>query len=248
MQLTIERTLSYFEVDIHFHATLAALFRNLQEAAILHAEMVGHGAEAADRDQMGWVLHKLAIRLRRYPRYKETIAITTWSTGVSGYLGLRDFEVKVAGEIIAQASSRWLFVDIARRSIRRVPAALVTAFAPERAEPLIPEVNAIERFVLDATDFTGTITTRYSDYDSNGHVNNAAYIDYLQTLSRQWIGDTHHADFLGICFVREINRGISEITGRLKREADRGLFNLCSGDTLHACGYAHLRPIDDSGD
>ena len=79
------------------------------------------------------------------------------------------------------------------------------------------------------------MTVRYSDCDANGHVNNTAYFDYLQTaLVRQ--GRSAHPRRLELQFVREIAPEAEAAQVRLEARGDCQAFAIGSGDVVYAQG------------
>lgn len=127
-EYNLETTVRFSEVDRDQVMLLPALFQLLQEAAIRHADMYGVGAHGIAERGTSWVLNRLAVGLTRYPRRDETLRVETWSTGVRGFRGYREFRLFSGAEQLLAGSSLWLWIDLRTRMLTRVPAELAGTF------------------------------------------------------------------------------------------------------------------------
>ena len=172
---------------LHMHA----LFSLMQEAAALHAEHLGFGAEQFDPQGITWVLLRVSVRMDSFPAWKERFTIETWPSGTDRLYGLRDFRFfREDGTSAGAATTTWLVVDTATRRPRRfVPPAAegetTAADTPvDRSLPFdAPKVDADE--AMATANPVLRHVCRASDIDRNLHVNNTRYIawclDALQT-------------------------------------------------------------------
>jgi acyl-ACP thioesterase len=180
--LELDLTVSYRDVDRDAQLLLAAVFKYLQEAAIKHADQFDAGTRAVAARGESWVLSRLAATIHRYPRYEEPVRVETWSSGIRAFKGYRDFRIRRGDELLVSASSLWLYVDLRSKSLVRVPADVAAGFPIHAAPVFHPELDRLRL----APPREGAapplrVSVRYSDVDGNGHVNNTAYLDYLQT-------------------------------------------------------------------
>jgi len=180
-ELTLDGSVSYWNVDRENLISLRSLFAFLQEAAIRHADLCGSGAHAKATRGESWVLHRMAVTVHRYPRYEEALRVTTWSSGIRAFKGYRDFRVHCGGELIVSASSVWLYFNIAAKAICRVPKEIATGFPTHSEGVFSPELEKLRLEPPEDRSLDRNVSVRYSDFDGNEHVNNTAYFDYLQT-------------------------------------------------------------------
>jgi acyl-ACP thioesterase len=207
-EYTLEASVRFAEVDSDQVMALPALFQLLQEAAIGHADLYGVGAHGIEERGTSWVLNRLAVGIERYPRRGEALRVETWSTGVSGFRGYREFRLFCGEELLLSASSLWVWIDLRTRTLARVPEALAAAFPVGGAgqPPYRAELERRRYAAPSAASPAVSVTVRYSDFDANRHVNNTAFFDYLQTaLVRQ--GRSPHPGRLELQFMREIPAG-----------------------------------------
>jgi medium-chain acyl-[acyl-carrier-protein] hydrolase len=234
-EYTIETTVAYAEVDREQRLLLPCLFQHLQEAAIRHADRHDTGARAMVTRGTSWVLNRMAVEIARYPRYEEPLRVVTWSTGIRGFKGFRDFRVFCGDELIAAASSLWLFIDLPTKTLARVPAELVATFPTGQAAPHRPDLEKLRITPPGPSALAATMSIRYSDVDGNGHVNNTAYLDFLQTALAQH-GFAPHPCAIEIQFMQEIPSGVPSVSVRLEPREAGIAFGIGDAGTLHAQG------------
>jgi acyl-ACP thioesterase len=232
---TYEKDVSFDEVDQEQCLLVKAFFTLLQEAAIKHADLYGAGAHAMVERNESWVLNRMLLQISRYPKYEEHLCVKTWSTGIRSFKGYRDFRVYAGEELVAQGSSLWLYVNILRKSIIRVPAELAAAFPSHPEEAYEPGLEKME-WKGPSFETPGVeVGLRYSDIDANKHVNNTTYFEALQTaLVRAKL--PARPKRIGIQFLKEIHPEAESILVRLGEGADTRTFNLCTGSETHALG------------
>jgi len=233
---TLTTVVPFADVDRNQVMLLPQLFKLLQEAAVQHADLFGVGVRGIAERGTSWVLNRLAVELTRYPRRDETIRVTTWSTGVHGFKGYREFRLHSGDELLLSASSLWLWIDLRTRTLTRVPAEIAATFPVGRGSTpyrpdldhlrLTPPANAAPVLKLDL---------RYSDQDANSHINHTAYFDLLQTaLLRRGLSPQPHR--LEIQFQREIPTETVAVEVRLETRTHETAFSLASGATSFAQG------------
>ncbi len=148
----------------------------LQEAAGRHAELLGVGVEALQERGLTWVLARQAVEVDRPVLLGERAEVATWPSGADRLSALRDFEVRVAGEVRVRAVTQWIVLDLATRKPVRPGSVLPIDLIEETphvlplpaGRPPPPEPAAIDR----------VFSTRYRDIDRNLHVTNASYVEW----------------------------------------------------------------------
>jgi acyl-ACP thioesterase len=81
---------------------LDAMARYLQDVATDDAEDAG----LAD----GWVLRRLGVRIDGFPRFRDTVDMVTWCSGVAASAAERRTTVAVGGQVLVDAVALWVFV------------------------------------------------------------------------------------------------------------------------------------------
>jgi acyl-CoA thioesterase FadM len=237
---TLQSMVSYWDVDRDQHLTLAGAFRLLQEAAIKHADQFGLGAKAMAANGESWVLHRIAAAITRYPRYEEPVKVVTWSTGIRGFRGYRELRLYCGDELVLSASSLWLYVSLRTKSLARVPRELADRFPVGACAVFRPDLEIARYEPAPSTVPATEVSLRYGDFDGNGHLNNTAYFDCLQTaLSRQQLPVRPRE--IEIQFVKEVPLATNSLHVALQpQENNRAAFALRNGADLNAVGVATL--------
>lgn len=157
------------DVDAHGRLRLDALSRYLQDAADGDAADAGLVAAGGP-----WVLRRGHLRVRRWPRFRERLAVTTWCSGVGACWAERRTSVADEdGEPAADTVTTWVHVDPATGRPRRIPEGMDAVYG---GRALWRRVDARLRLPVEAPPGAEARPwpLRRADLDVMGHVNNAA--------------------------------------------------------------------------
>lgn len=235
---TLRASVMFGDVDRDNLLALRGVFKLLQEAAIAHANHYDTGTGAMITRGESWVLNRMAVDIARYPGYGEPLRVETWSSGIRGFKGYRDFRVYDAQDrAIVAGSSLWIYVSVRTRAIIRVPREVAEHFPSspdgvhcpgletlEFAEPAGPTVKVVP------------VSLRYSDIDANAHVNNTAYLDLVQTALAA-AGRAARPRSVRIKYGRGIPAGVATAEVRLGALATgEAAFSVIAGDEVCAVG------------
>jgi acyl-CoA thioesterase FadM len=157
-------------------ARASTLLRYAQDMAWLHSEQRGFDREWYLDRGLTWVVRAAELALLRPVALGTTIAVSTRVAGVRRVWARRRTEMCLPdGTLALWAHTDWVIID-ARGLPARIPAEFADAFEqpPGGFEP--------GRVVLAGTPpgaAVARIEVRPQDIDPLAHVNNAAYVDYL---------------------------------------------------------------------
>ena len=234
-EFTLEAPVCYWNVDRDQRLSLRSLFQLLQEAAIKHADCFDSGTRAKAARGESWVLHRMAAAVHRYPRYGETVRIVTWSSGIRAFKGYRDFRAYCGAELTVSASTIWLYLNLESKALSRVPKEVADRFPSRPEEVFCP---GLDRLALEPPRMGGPgfdVTLRYSDIDGNGHVNNTAYWDCLQTALLRTEKPRRPSRLL-VQFLREIAPEADKVSVFLESRGGEVAFALAGPSGLCAHG------------
>lgn len=232
---TLESVVSFWDVDRDQRMTLGGVFKLLQEAAIKHADEYGLGARAMVEKGESWVLNRMAVEITRYPIYEEKLKVVTWSTGIRGFRGYREVRIYHGEELLVSASTLWLYINLAKKTLTNVPEALASTFPISRNEPFVAGLDKRKYPPLAGGTTAPAFSLRYADFDGNGHLNNIAYMECLQTALMQ-AGRTLRPRGLEIQFVKEVPPGTGSIAVAVEARGEAIAYAFSSGADLHAQG------------
>lgn len=142
-------------------------------------DMTNHGCpyEYLVSKNMCFVLVRVALENYERAVYDDEIRLDTWPEGLNGVMFIRRFNAWRGDRLIMSAVTLWCLMDLSARKILRPSACGVEFPAPDNRTN---SLSIPKRVVLpDNTDFAGTYDVRYSDIDTNGHLNNTIYLDII---------------------------------------------------------------------
>jgi acyl-ACP thioesterase len=187
--------------------TLPALADFLQESASVHAEHLGYSRHRLLDEGRIWVLARLYVRMRHMPGFQDMLTLHTIARGRDKYHAFRDFELlDENGAEIGRATSSWLHMDIASRSMTPLDDSLMQA-VPEGINPGLLDFPTRSVPRLRSPEHRRELRARRFDEDMNGHVNNARLVSWcLESVPDDyWTGSTPLG--LDISFRSEGRRG-----------------------------------------
>ena len=236
MKVIHTRKIDYAEVDADFNQNLGSFFKLIQEAAVIHSEQVGHDSKTLLERGEVWILNAIEAEILRFPRLREEIRVETWHKRSKGFKAFRDFRVYAGDEKLAAAASLWLYFDIRKKRLARVPAETGTVYTSEAEDALDSSLATWKPREDFDPDFETDIGVRHSDFDPLNHVNNAVYLDYLETLIARSPDRRKRIAGIKIQYKKEIDQTVPVLKAGCLATATGCLFKLYSARHLFAAG------------
>ncbi|MDI3534862.1 MAG: hypothetical protein PWQ82_1227 [Thermosediminibacterales bacterium] len=165
-----------YEVDYKKKALITSLMNYLDDIAILQSEELGVGLEYLTKNNIAWVLYKWDVKINQYPVYNENVKVRTAAESFNKFYAYRWFEVlNQNGDKLVTANSIWLLINTKKRKPIRIFKNLYDTYGVEDKKNTL-EIMDIQP--LTSIDVQKEFDVRYSDIDTNGHVNNVKYITW----------------------------------------------------------------------
>ena len=185
-----------------------------------------------DMEKFRWIAYSWEIDIKEQVKLGDEIEITTIPTHMNRFYAYRDFVVEENGEILVVAKAVFLLMDIERLRPVKILDDLVKAYGKEE------EVFAAKDVKLEKDlDFVGDIYIRKADIDTNFHVNNAVYFDYINELSDIFARDI---GYIKLVYRNEI-RNKESVRALGKKSGDEFFFALEDGSSkTYAYGKIRL--------
>ena len=176
---TEEIVLSTHDVDLTERWTLGGIMRAMQLASDRHATLLGVGKDHILPQGLYWVIARMRIDMRSYPRYGDAVTVETWPGTPERVAFPRYFKFEDKDGVVGTASI--LYMLLSTETHRFVPPAK-TAVYP-RDMQIHPDANPMPDKIRFTEANRGTVYRKpsYSDIDLNRHMNNTRY--------GQWICD-----------------------------------------------------------
>lgn len=193
--------LSAGECNPQAEMPLTLLMNRIIEVATNHANTWGVGYARLIEDGQGWVLSRVTIEMKRYPRVDEWYSLTTWIEDYNRHFSQRNMEISDNdGNVIGYARTIWVVINLnTRESVDISKLSYISANVTEHPCP-IEQQSRLRPFEPTRTE---DFRFRYTDIDFNGHVNTVRYLEHLvNTFPMQW----HAQNFIKrmeIAFVKE---------------------------------------------
>ncbi len=198
----------------------ADLMRFMQESATRQLEALGPNLDTLQSLGRAFILSRISIDFPSPVHTFEKVRCTTWPCSSShGATFDRHFEIFCGETPVACAASQWAFLDYKNQKLLRVEDADVYFTRNEVVTPTLPLRFRIPK---DANLIpVGEKTVRYSDIDTNRHLNNTHYCDlYCDYLPM----DGKRIDALSISFQKEAPLGETIAVLRTEEPDENGIY------------------------
>ena len=129
-------------------------------------------------DPHWWVVRRTVVDVHEFPVYLQEVDIVTWCGGYGSHWAERRTQfLSLDGEPLIDAASLWVHIDKDTMQPSRVPTDVMESLVPSSNGR---KVNARlilkdDQFAQYSTDMFDPWPLRFVDFDTVGHMNNAAY-------------------------------------------------------------------------
>ncbi len=182
---------------------LTHLMDYLQEAAWHNASRLNFSTHDLMRHGITWVMNRMKVNVHRMPVHHEKFTVETWPAGMDKYYTQRDFRIRnEQGELLVEATSNWLVMDIKERKLIAIPDFIREArFVVDRGN--LEAASGKIKFDDSRVENTKTIDVSWFDLDINDHVNNIKYYQWLLDSLDGHFLQTHELKELDVIFRHE---------------------------------------------
>lgn len=191
----------YYDTDKDHKLSSVTLLKYLAELSVVHNSMLVDN-EKMESLNFGWMLNRWKVKIDKYPKGGESIRIESWISGFEKFYANREFIIYNEANLeIAKATAVWIFLDMNRmRPIR------ITDKYYNLNNILDHKMfNEFERFSLNMEiDSNMDFSIRRSDIDSNNHVNNTKYLEWMIESIPEDVYDTCTLNEFEIQYKKEI--------------------------------------------
>jgi acyl-CoA thioesterase FadM len=157
----------------------ANVLRYFEYLATEDSSRLGFDHTWYERHGSAWVVREMRLLLGTLLGIGGRLRMATWVSGYSRVQAHREYVLwrEADSRLVARAQGRWAYVDRVTGRPQRVPEELSARIAARgQAMPLweLPEVS------LQAQTSPLTVVARWYEADSQQHINNAVYMDWLE--------------------------------------------------------------------
>lgn len=188
---------------------LTLLVNQIIELATDHANHLGIGFIMLDPRGLGWILARMTVEMRRWPKVGSRYRLSTWVETFNRHFSERCFSVEdMEGNIMGYARSVWMIIDLqTHKSEGTAGLQLDAGLISERKCPILRQV----RHRPFEPQKTAEYTFKYTDLDFYRHVNTVRYIALLQNQFSLSCYDDNLLSRFEIAFMNEAKYGQTAI-------------------------------------
>ena len=174
--------ITYYDLDFRGKIKLSALLRMVHIAADVNAKDLGVGFSVLHPMSISFILQRFGMCIERMPEYDENVTIRTWPAEISRGTFVRKGDMyDDSGAKIMEWASLWILFDIAERKILK-PSALPVELPAlgDLGVTTQPQKISLPSDCGRQNSMSSYIhTVRYSEVDTNIHMNNSIYGDLI---------------------------------------------------------------------
>lgn len=237
IRYTENHTVTCYETDASWRLKPCSFMNLAQEAAGRHAVYLGFGYDDLIAQNTAWILSRVHVEYVDAPKWRDEIVLNTWHKGLNRLFFLRDFLLTdKEGKELVKATTSWLVMNLETRRLVRDPKLLeegtvctdnVIETPADKVQ--MPE-DSVPEHVMDHV-------TAYSDVDTNGHANNAMYMQWAMDAVDYEIASRYPVKEFTINFNHEVKAGDKVTLYRASVEKEDGLHVFIEGRTEEAASF-----------
>ena len=182
---------------------LPGLMSHVQEASMFHTFSIPGAFDYYNEMNWVWVLTHWQVEVYSYPKMGDKINISTWPVRFKGYFGERGFEVAdEEGTSLLAANSNWILLDRNTHKPVRANEHISTKYGANF--PFLLEKDFSLPKYDDFTSLSGhAYTATRRDIDTNNHVNNVKYLEWVYCYIPDEIYNNYRAKSLKVAYKKE---------------------------------------------
>ena len=249
MKFTNKIKTNWHDTDANRIVRPSKIVEYMQETANRQCESSGLPLEKM-RDEKGlaFILGAISINIYKPLHAYEEIEVRTWCKEAKSYIFMRYFEILRGDELIAEAASTWVLIDLNTKNMVR---ACNYDFLGDKFyydDPVDPAILLPKaRIAKDAPLFkVGNRKIMYSDIDYNMHMNNTHYPDMVCDYLDEMTGAVPcYVSAMSLSYIKESHLGATLTVTRGKMREDRSIDIQTLNEQGEACleAVVKLNPI-----
>lgn len=177
----------YDDIDFTNKAFLPSIINYFTDLATFQASKIGLDVDTLKSIHRGWVLCQWDIDIFRLPTFSETISVTTIPYSYKKFFAYRVFQIKDSkNDILVEGKSSWMYLDLEKRRPIRLSYDDLKPFGVKEGDNEV--IDVIKPIKLNSPSKECSFDVRYTDIDTNNHVNNSRYLTWaLETLDIEFL-------------------------------------------------------------
>ncbi len=178
MSFVLHRRISHAEVDFLGEVKVSALLGMLEQAAVEASSAAGYDAARYTQEERVWIIRRTRLQRLRPIGGVDEIEIHTQIADIRRARSLRQYSVRHGNETVAEATTDWIYCNMATGRPVRIPGELASALSGGVQLPSLPRDEVPPAPERPASEWK--LTVHPSHLDHVVHVNNGIYANYLE--------------------------------------------------------------------
>lgn len=204
MSYSFENKIRFSETGDNERLSVGNIIDYMQDCTNYHSESLGAGIKHQIEMERAWILNSWQIRINGDIRLGDTIRTTTWPCGFDKVCGYRNFtmvNVERPQELLVEAESTWVMMDVKKGRISRIEDKDTEMYECE------PELSGdLKKMKIQpGTEYveqTCFIVRRYQ-LDFNGHMNNSWYVK----IAEEYVPEDENITFVRVEYKKSARLG-----------------------------------------
>lgn len=173
----------HYECDAYGHVNHANYLRYMEQAALDASAAVGYDEARYEAIGHFWLIRETEVEYLRPLVYGDSVAVSTWVEDFRRVRSRRlyEFHHAVTSDLVARATTDWVYLERDTLRPASIPPDMVAAFAPDGDVPTAPPRDHFPAAPPPPPGvYTMNRVVEWRDIDAAGHVNNATYMNYME--------------------------------------------------------------------
>lgn len=208
--------IAYYECDTTQHLTIPMMLSMAIKVSESQSAVLGRDQEFVRQFGVTWVITQYEIHISRLPKSGEKVSVQTEAKSYNKYFCYRDFWIfDEQGEECVHIESTFVLMNLTTRKLSSVQLEIIEPYESEK----ITKIKRSEKLLALNEPESSMYRVRYSDIDTNKHVNNAKYFEWLLDVLGFDFLSNHEISRAIIKFDKEISYG-NQIESHYEWEPD----------------------------
>ncbi|MDN6639597.1 MAG: thioesterase [Tetragenococcus sp.] len=201
---TIPHEVTSYECDVNGTMKLSTMIAIVIKVSEEQSDVLNRGSDFTQQFGVTWIITHYETFITRLPKVNEKVQVTTQAKQYNKYFCYRDFWITTdSDEELVHIESIFSLMNYTTRKINSVTDEIIAPFGSEKITKIKrpPKIGAL-------TDPKSVpFRVRFYDIDSNHHVNNSVYFNWLiEALDYDFL-TTYEPQYINIRFDKEVEYG-----------------------------------------
>lgn len=177
-----EYEVHYYEIDRNGNLTANALLSYLEDLFVYHLYVNDLNFKYSAKNKLSWIIGQWDINMKEYPSFADKIYIKIYPVAYKKFYLWNKYEIYNKNrKIIGSVDSAWLLINTESRKLENISEVFKKAFELTKDDEKMGKIEKLQK--IQSIDNEISVSAKYTDIDTNGHVNNITYLSWaIETI------------------------------------------------------------------